>query len=389
VPGTTPARELIVQKAVQYLESLAGESGGDAGLQQELARAFVRVGDVQGNPTAANVGDPTGALKSYGRAMVLAESLRAVAPDDADAQRTLAQARRRRADVLALTGAKAAALVDLEKSSQLYRDVAARPDASVDDQLEAGIAHVKLGDLLGNPNFENLGRAEEAGNEYDQALAAFRQLRRRAPDDWRVHRFVGLTLERWGTLHEHAGDWAAAQRSYEESYEVRRALADAHSSHRDIVRDMGVALEKLGNLRRAQTGPAAAVASYREALAVFERLARVDPSDVNAARTVAISREKLGQTLRESGAHAEGLTLLEAALATHRDHVSMDAGNVRAACDLARVAEAVGDLRAESGGAPLACQLWRESEQARNAHKGSCSQADAAGLAAKLRNCGS
>jgi hypothetical protein len=166
-------------------------------------------------------------------------------------------------------------------------------------------------------------------------------------------------------------------------------LADAHSSHRDIVRDMGVALEKLGNLRRAQTGPAAAVASYREALAVFERLARVDPSDVNAARTVAISREKLGQALRESGAHAEGLPLLEAALATHRDHVSMDAGNVRAACDLARVAEAVGDLRAGSSGAPLACQLWRESQQARNARDGRCNQADAAGLAAKLRSCGS
>ena len=59
VPGTTPARELIVQKAVEYLESLAKESAGDIGLQQELARAFVRVGDVQGNPTSANVGDAT------------------------------------------------------------------------------------------------------------------------------------------------------------------------------------------------------------------------------------------------------------------------------------------------------------------------------------------
>ena len=56
VPGTTPARELIVQKAVEYLESLARESAGDIGLQQELARAFVRVGDVQGNPTVGQRG---------------------------------------------------------------------------------------------------------------------------------------------------------------------------------------------------------------------------------------------------------------------------------------------------------------------------------------------
>ena len=71
----------------------------------------------------------------------------------------------------------------------------------------------------------------------------------------------------------------------------------------------------------------------------------------------------------------------------------MDAGNVRAPCDLSRVAESLGDLRAESGdtgSASLACELWRESSAARQALKGRCGQpADAEGLAAKLRSCGS
>jgi eukaryotic-like serine/threonine-protein kinase len=394
VPGTTPARELIVQKAVEYLESLAAESGDDLGLQQELAGAFVRVGDVQGNPTAANVGDASGALKSYGRAVVITESLRGARPADHEAARVLALARRRRADVLALTGAKAEALVDLEKSSQIYLELAARSDATVDDRLEAGIAHVKLGDLLGNPNFENLGRAAEADGEYDLALAAFERLQPEAPNDWRVRRFIGLTLERLGTLREHAGELQAAQQSYESSYDVRRQLAAAHTSHRDIVRDLGVALEKLGNLRRAQSGPAAAVPTYRESLAVFERLARIDPSDANAMRTVAISKEKLGLTLRHGGSRSESLTLLGAALATHRDLVAMDPANVRASCDLARVAETVGDLRAElqaPASAALACALWRESDGARHAHEGRCSQDDAVAtaLAGKLRSCGS
>ena len=100
VPGTTPARRLIVQKAVQYLESLAREAAGDAGLQRELARAFVRVGDVQGNPTKANVGDPTGAIASYQRAIALAEAVRADAPGDIEALRVAgvgAPAARRRA----------------------------------------------------------------------------------------------------------------------------------------------------------------------------------------------------------------------------------------------------------------------------------------------------
>jgi len=393
IPGTTPARQLIVQKSVEYLESLARESAGDVGLQQELARAFVRVGDVQGNPTSANVGDATGALRSYSRAMVIAESLRATVPGDVDAARTLALARRRRADVLALTGARAEALVDLEKSSQLYLGLVDLAQASLDDKLEAGIAHLKLGDLLGNPNFENLGRAEDARGAYERALATFRRLQSEAPDDWRMRRFVGVTLERQGTLYEQARDWDTAEQAYQESYEVRNALAAARPSHRDVVRDLGVALEKLGNVRRARSGAAAAVPSYREALSVFEQLARVDPSDANAARTVAISREKLGGAVRETGERTEAIRMLESALDTHRDLASMDAGNVRAPCDLSRVAESLGDLRAESGdtgGASLACELWRESSVARKAIKGRCGEpADAEGLAAKLRSCGS
>jgi eukaryotic-like serine/threonine-protein kinase len=392
VPGTTPARELIVQKGVEYLDSLARESGGDVGLQQELSRAFVRVGDVQGNPTVANLGDATGALRSYGRAMVIAEGVRATAPGDGDAARTLALARRRRADVLALTGAKAEALVDLERSLQLYQGLADSRQATLDDEFEAGIAHLKLGDLLGNPNFENLGRDGDARAEYERALATFRHLQSEAPEDWRMRRFVGITLERQGTLHEQARNWDTAEQAYQESYQVRRVLAVGRPAHKDVVRDLGVALEKLGNVRRARSGAAAAVPSYREALAVFERLARVDPSDANAARTVAISREKLGGAVRETGERTEATRMLESALATHRDLASMDAGNVRAPCDLSRVAESLGDLRAESGdsGASLACELWREGSAARQALKGRCGQpADAERLAAKLRSCGS
>ena len=241
--------------------------------------------------------------------MVIAERMRESAPGDIDAARTLALARRRRADVLALTGAKAEALVDLEKSSQLYLGLADAAQASLDDKLEAGIAHLKLGDLLGNPNFENLGRAEDARGGI-------------RPRRWRRS---GGCRPRRPTTGGCAASWAsrssvrerctnrratghAAEQAYQESYEVRHALADARPSHRDVVRDLGVALEKLGNVRRARSGAAAAVPSYREALAVFERLARVDPSDANAARTVAISREKLGDAVREVGERAEAIS---------------------------------------------------------------------------------
>ncbi|MEP7118725.1 MAG: serine/threonine-protein kinase, partial [Acidobacteriota bacterium] len=116
VPGTMATRELIVKTTVAYLDSLARESAGDYGLQRELAGAGVRVGDVQGNPSSANLGDTAGALTSYRRAVALAEGAREALPGDREASRALAGAHRRMADVLAWSGDTAAALTESELS---------------------------------------------------------------------------------------------------------------------------------------------------------------------------------------------------------------------------------------------------------------------------------
>ena len=81
LPGSTPARLLVVTKALEYLDSLAAEAGNDRELQQELAVAYDRVGDVQGNPAAANLGDAAGAIKSYEKAAAIRRTLAADAPD--------------------------------------------------------------------------------------------------------------------------------------------------------------------------------------------------------------------------------------------------------------------------------------------------------------------
>jgi non-specific serine/threonine protein kinase/serine/threonine-protein kinase len=364
VPGTTPARRLIVQKAVQYLESLAREAAGDAGLQRELARAFVRVGDVQGNPTKANVGDATGAIASYQRAIALAEAVRADAPGDIEALRVLALAHQQRGDVLALTGDKDKALTDVQTSEDLYAQIGRRDGATFDDRVAVGLASIKLGDLLGNPNFENLGRAGSANLAYAKALDTFRQLDRASGTEVRVRRLLGLTLERIGTMHEDAKQWIDAATAYQESFEIRRGLAEREPTHRDIQRDLGIAHEKVANVLMAQGNPGGAVAQQRQALAVFERLAGADPTDANAARTVAISRENLADALRQGGSVAEALDLYRKALDAHRGFRAQDAHNVRATCEAARVADLLGDLLA-SAEAPGACASWLESQNAR------------------------
>ncbi len=90
--GATPARKLLVTRAVEYLDRLATESAGNASLQRELAGAYAKMGDAQGNPYLANLGDRAGAMRSYQKAFELHSALAAGSPSDM----TSAPGRRRR-----------------------------------------------------------------------------------------------------------------------------------------------------------------------------------------------------------------------------------------------------------------------------------------------------
>ena len=84
--GATPARKLLVSRALEYLDSLSKEAAGDVSLQRELAAAYDRVGDLQGYSGAANLGDLSGALQSFQKALAIRKATAAAHPNDASLQ---------------------------------------------------------------------------------------------------------------------------------------------------------------------------------------------------------------------------------------------------------------------------------------------------------------
>lgn len=68
LPGTTRARRVIVVRALGALDSLARETHGERGLEYDLAEAYLKVGDVQGQPYRPNLGETRAALESYTKA---------------------------------------------------------------------------------------------------------------------------------------------------------------------------------------------------------------------------------------------------------------------------------------------------------------------------------
>lgn len=103
LPGATAARQVVVSRALEYLNKLSLHAADDAALQLELAQAYLKIGDVQGKPYNPNLGDPSGALQSYGRAAEIAAALVAkeAGTNDTAARRELARACLSSASVLA------------------------------------------------------------------------------------------------------------------------------------------------------------------------------------------------------------------------------------------------------------------------------------------------
>jgi tetratricopeptide (TPR) repeat protein len=75
LPGSIPARKMVVETGLRYFDTLVHEAQGNQELLEEIARGYDRLGDVQGNPYYANLGDTAGAMSTYRKAQAIREKV--------------------------------------------------------------------------------------------------------------------------------------------------------------------------------------------------------------------------------------------------------------------------------------------------------------------------
>ncbi|MDQ6622616.1 MAG: protein kinase [Verrucomicrobiota bacterium] len=296
LPGSTPTRKLIVSRALEYLNNLARDAGDDPSLARELASAYVKVGNVQGNPNNSNLGDTTGALESFEKAKHLTEALLARHPGDAQARRQLGVVEEKMSDVQAAMGDLPAAVANAQRSLAAFQSFA-ESDPSVAAQQSLAISSFKTGDVLGNPNFPNNGDKAGALEHYQRALRILQKLPAAEGDDFKTPRLIGLVEERLGTMFEVAENIPAAREHYAASRTIRLRLAEAHPENTDVLRDAAIADEKMANIMTASGDLQAALEHRQRSLEIFARLAEADPKNALAHRSLAISYEHLGDLL--------------------------------------------------------------------------------------------
>jgi eukaryotic-like serine/threonine-protein kinase len=331
LPGSTKARELVVRRATEYLDSLSREATGDASLQRELGAAYDRIGDVQGLPGFANLGNTQGALASHRRALELREALAATVPDPA-VHAELAATLSHLASLMTDVNDPRAAL-DLLHRAQAIRErlLAGNPDGRAERRS------VAIG-------YHNLADAQIALDDLSGALesvrketGAFETLLARDPQDARAQRDAALADKKLGALAERSSDFPSALASYRKALALDRPRADAHPNDAQAQLDVSFSSASIGHILSLMGDTAGALDQYHDALDRRERIATADPANVTAQDAVMRAHTSLGEVLERAGRHADAEQELRRALPIASKRYAADPTNVAVAQRLAFV----------------------------------------------------
>jgi non-specific serine/threonine protein kinase/serine/threonine-protein kinase len=276
LPGSIGARELLVKRARQYLDSLSAESAEDPGLKRELAGAYEKLGDVEGGYRSANLGNTAGAIDSYRQALALRESVRRAAADDVQLQRDLVRNHGKLSDVLLYSGKSAEALEHSRKLLAMAEALAARDPRNLEDQTNLASAYLDAGwKLAGNGDWQS-GLAN-----LRKSVALWEELARATPGSASIKRRLAIAYDRTSiALATYSDAYAEAVALLRKEVPLAGELAAADPLNAPAQRLAAYARLNLGSVLSQKGDAAGARAEFAQALAVFEKLAAADPRDV-------------------------------------------------------------------------------------------------------------
>ena len=318
LPGSTPARKLIVESALQYLDGLAKESTGDPSLQRELADAYERVGLVQGGqPGLPNLGDTAGALASFRKMLAIRQALIEAHPDSVKDQIGLAGSYRFLSDLQAaylgdVQGGFENCMKAVAVTEELHR---ARPDDQ-DVEVELALDYDKLGDIEGggNGSAANLADPHAGLDHHNKELALVLEVEKQKGTGARLQRWIGIVHYKLQNDLIQTGDRSAAMLHAQQATEIFGTLAK-QNNNANAQRELGSLYAALANLLEIDGQFARALEYSRRQLQLIQPVITADPKNLEYREDLATSQASIGYNLSKLGRSAEGITFLRRGLA--------------------------------------------------------------------------
>ncbi|MEO8191880.1 MAG: protein kinase [Acidobacteriota bacterium] len=329
LPGSTSARALLMKQALEYLDSLSREAGGDRKLKTELAEAYLRVAQIQSDFGSSNLGNSAGAEPSYRKALALRQGLAsgpASTPEDRD---RLVEAELRFGTFLVQTGKMAEALDLTRRAVAGGRALhSCFPD---DDRFRGrlGAALDRLGVALRSDG--QLPAARDALSEAVNHLETVAGPRRRL-----VRQALGSAYADLGLVLERMQDFPGALRSQNAARRTNEDLLGSDPSNPAVRGRLSMNLTNAARLLIKLKEEKEGLEAYRRALSLGEILAAEDPQDVYRKVNLGMIRRSLGQDLVGLEMPGKALDPLAAAVRALESVAAADPSNARARSELAR-----------------------------------------------------
>jgi tetratricopeptide (TPR) repeat protein len=296
LPGSTPARKVIVDRALQYLNRLAADSRGELALQRELATAYERVGLVQGQYLQSSLGDSEGTLRSYGKALAIRRQVGARSKDWSD-QLALAQSHRLLAIQQWATGNKRGARENIDRSAEIAGQLNAAHPNEMNVLHELSFDYEVSGDVgyAGDPN-----AAAKVMESFRKAAAIDEAMLRLNPADVKAQDGYAIDLSEIGKRLENS-DPMAALPYYQKSLAIEQKIHNDSPQDVRYARSVAIGLGEIGGVYD-DLGDYRSAARYdAQALAIDKELIRADPKNTLLEQSLAIAYCNTGLALAKAG----------------------------------------------------------------------------------------
>jgi eukaryotic-like serine/threonine-protein kinase len=368
LPGATQPRQLLLTRAVQFLDGLEKDAKNDTALELELAEGYRQLGHVQGTSYSQNLGDRKGAIASFEKAAALGEAVTRQQPRLLDARILLAGAYTDLADAWLSEGDAVRAEVafrrhkttmesmvrdyrgdnraricvassysslafylnqkkDVEGAKELYRKaiqeyeaISAQAPLPPAASTQYAFALKRLGALLIMD-----GSLDAAERDYRRALDLDEQAIRRDPQDSALRYNMTFALSDLAVIAKRRGDYQAMEGLDRKAVEIRGAALAADPADRRALSGLAYSRLGLAAALKQQKKFSEADAGYRESLRLYQEIIRQDgPKPANMVNLVQ-AQGYLAMSLLEQAEAApagrqrqleEARRLLEQALAT-------------------------------------------------------------------------
>lgn len=360
------ARELLVTRSIEYLDTLAAEADGDDDLQSELAAAYEKIGNVQSELFSPSIGKTSEALVSHHKALEIREKLFKAEPNDIARALDVTKSLSSVGDILSMSGRVADAAESYRKAISLNENLLLIDQNNVAVRRALAGGHGRLGQAV-----LRSGSLAKALENYNRSLEIYQNLLAETPSDMSLQRAVSIIFSYIGYVKMEMGDYEGSVGFFRESLGLTENLSLTDAANQQ---SRGIAHLWLGVALNRQGKSDESLIQIRLALDIQTEIFRADKGDLGEQNSLADCYLELGGALAtRAETHAparaiwattglnEAITAYETAIENYEAVWQTDRENLSVRRQISFARNRLADVRRQKGEPAKALQIFRET----------------------------